>query len=381
MENFEALIFLNLIRGLSPTKIKRLLEHFKSPKDILRANISELKTVEGINENLTRRIKSDPKDAGLEEELRGIKKSDIRVISILDAAYPKNLKEIYDPPVVLYIKGALKESDDISLSIVGTRAPSYYGLSQAEKFSYQLALRGVTIVSGMARGIDSAAHNGSVKAKGKTIAVLGSGLSVIYPPENKDLFDKISQSGAIISEFPMETPPDRENFPRRNRIISGLSLGTLVIEAARNSGSLITAGFALEQGREVFAIPGNVSSKGSFGTNRLIKEGAKLVEDIEDIIEEIEPFKRVVKKNAQGETKKINSRLDPSLRGTGMVYPLGLDADERLFFDSLSSDNPLHIDNIAAGLKCPANKLLAMAMKLELAGLIKQLPGKFFVRN
>lgn len=366
MENLEALIFLNLIRGLIPVKIKRLLVHFKSPRDILKARIDELKNIEGINENLAHRIKSDPKEIGLEDELRGIKKSDIKVISILDSAYPKNLKEIYDPPVVLYIKGVLKESDGISISIVGTRTSSYYGLSQAEKFSYQLASRGITVVSGMARGIDSAAHNGALKAKGRTIAVLGSGLSVVYPPENKDLFDKISSSGAVISEFPMETPPDRENFPRRNRIISGLSLGTLVIEAARNSGSLITTGFALEQGREVFALPGNISSKGSFGTNRLIKEGAKLVEDIEDIIEEIEPFKIAVKKSNISETKKISPELN---------------ADERLFFDCLSNDNPVHIDNIAAGLKCPANKLLATAMKLELAGLIKQLPGKFFVRN
>lgn len=367
MEDLETLILLNMVNGLGPVKIKKLLEYFKTPKNIMKGRLNELKSIEGIDEELARRIRSSQKEIDLERELKLIRELDAKILSILDTAYPKNLKEIYDPPVVIYIIGEIRDSNDISLSIVGTRTPSYYGLSQAERFSYQLAIRGITIVSGMARGIDSAAHKGALKANGRTQAVLGSGLNVVYPKENKELFDRITQCGAVISEFPMEMPPNRENFPRRNRIISGLSLGTLVIEAAKNSGSLITARFALEQNREVFALPGNISSEGSFGTNKLIKEGAKLVEDIEDIIEE-EPFKRFEQKGnfTPPHEDKASSKLD---KGEG------------LFLDSLTYDEPVHLDQIALGLKYSPNELLSIAMKLELKGLIKQLPGKFFVKR
>jgi DNA processing protein len=365
MEDLEALLCLNMVSGLGPVKIRRLVEHFKSPKDILKAGINELRNVEGIDEILAGSIRSRAKEAPLEKELKLIRKLGLVVLSILDDDYPKNLKEIYDPPIIIYVKGIIKKEDSLSISIVGTRLPSYYGLSQAEKFSYVLAARGITVVSGMARGIDSASHKGALKAGGRTIAVLGSGLGVIYPSENRELFERISAFGAVISEFPVETPPNRENFPRRNRIISGLSLGTLVVEATKNSGSLITARFALEQNREVFALPGNVSSSGSIGTNKLIKEGAKLVEDIEDIIEEIEPFRKLVEK------KKVGKESGPDFST--------LDIKEKLFLKELSNDSPVHLDQIIAALNLPAGELIALAARLELKGMIKQLPGKFFV--
>ncbi|MCM8760904.1 MAG: DNA-processing protein DprA, partial [Candidatus Omnitrophica bacterium] len=207
-----------------------------------------------------------------------------RKINIDDPEYPKNLKNIHKPPKELYVNGTLEKRDEIAVAIVGSRRASMYGLEMAEKLAFELALRGVTVVSGMARGIDSAAHKGALKANGRTIAVMGSGHNVIYPPENRRLYDQIITSGAVITEYEDDMPPLPENFPARNRIISGLSLGVVVVEAARNSGALITANFAAEQGREVFAVPGKVSSATSAGTNELIKDGARLVQSVEDII-------------------------------------------------------------------------------------------------
>ncbi len=215
-----------------------------------------------------------------------IKKLNLNVLTRQDDEYPQNLKNILYPPIVLYVKGRLKPQDCNSIAIVGSRLASFYGLSCAEKLAGELANYGLTVVSGMARGIDTASHRGALKQNGRTIAVIGSGFNRIYPPENKGLCEEIAGSGAVISEFPIDTPPEKENFPRRNRIISGLSLGVVVVEAARNSGALITADFALEQGREVFALPGKVDSSTSFGTNELIKQGAKLVSCVDDIIEE-----------------------------------------------------------------------------------------------
>lgn len=219
------------------------------------------------------------------------KENKTRTLSLLDKDYPANLKYIYDPPSILYIKGNILPEDTIAVAVVGSRRATYYGLKNAENLGFQLAAGGITIISGLARGVDSAAHRGALKARGRTIAVLGSGLNKIYPRENEELVEEIAQNGAVISEFALDTPPLRQNFPRRNRIISGLSLGVVVVEAAKRSGALITANFALEQGREVFALPGKIDSFTSKGTHDLIKQGAKLVESIEDIIEELEPLK------------------------------------------------------------------------------------------
>ncbi|MEW5758600.1 MAG: DNA-processing protein DprA [Candidatus Omnitrophota bacterium] len=224
------------------------------------------------------------------KELELAAKHKIKIISISDAGYPEILKKIFDPPKALYVKGELREEDNLSIAIVGSRLASSYGLIQAEKFGFDLANLGITVVSGLARGIDTKAHLGALKANGRTIAVLGSGLLSVYPPENKGLVEKISQNGAVISEYPLDMGPRRENFPKRNRIVTGLSLGVVVVEAAKNSGALISARCALEQGREVFSLPGKLDSDNSFGTNELIKDGAKLTTSVNDILEEIAPF-------------------------------------------------------------------------------------------
>lgn len=277
--------------------------------------------------------------------------------------YPDNLKNIYNPPEELFVDGEILPSDNNAIAIVGTRRASYYGMEQCEKLSYDLAIRGITIISGMARGIDSAAHRGALKAKGRTIAVLGSGHNHIYPPENKKLYGEIVKNGAVVSEYEPDIPPFRTNFPKRNRIISGMSKGVVIIEAPRKSGALITADFALEQGRDVFALPGNISSARSSGTNALIKEGAKLVEGISDILEEL---KNVI------DIKEIDSAdSKPGLEKCS--------SDEKMIFGILS-DKSKSIDEISSIANLPVYKISEALLKLELKRLIKGLPGENFVR-
>lgn len=286
MTEIESLIALNMLPQLSSIKFKRLWDSFGSGQKIISASNSQLRQVEGISDSLARKIGAC-KDSNLDKELDLIKKHQVKIVIFKDQDYPQNLKAIYDPPMVLYVKGHLSNQDNQAVAIVGSRLASFYGISCAEKIARELAELGITVVSGMARGVDTASHRAALKSGGRTIAVLGSGLCNIYPPENKDLFQKIADNGAVISEFPMQTKPLAYNFPRRNRIISGLSLGTVVVEAARNSGALITAHAALEQGREVFAVPGKVDSANSRGVNELIQQGAKLTTGIKDILEEI----------------------------------------------------------------------------------------------
>ena len=287
----------------------------------------------------------------------------MKTLSIHSKAYPSNLKNIHRPPEELFIDGDILPSDKSAIAIVGTRRATYYGLSQCEKLAYELGLKGITVISGMARGIDSAAHRGALKAGARTIAVLGSGLNHIYPPENKKLYKEIVKNGAVVSEFPPDTPPARANFPQRNRIISGMSKGVVVIEAPAKSGALITADYALEQGREVFAMPGNVNSVKSRGTNALIREGAKLVENADDIIEE------------------LRSVMDNSPRSTAYSpQPVpSVSPDEKLIFDILN-DEPKSIDEILQDSELPSGKAAEILLKLELKKLIKMLPGKNFVR-
>jgi len=250
MTEREALIALNLIPDIGSVRLKNLREAFGSAPKIFLNSKDSLKRVDKIGDKIASAIAGFSFES-LKKELELAQKLKIQVMTLQDEDYPRSLKEIYDPPLCLYVKGALLPSDTVSLAIVGSRRASYYGLSCAQNFAYSLAGAGITIVSGLARGIDTQAHKGVLKAKGRTIAVLGSGLNRVYPAENKDLADKIAESGAVVSEFPLNTEPLARNFPRRNRIISGLSLGTIVVEAAKNSGALITADFALEQDREV----------------------------------------------------------------------------------------------------------------------------------
>ena len=294
------------------------------------------------------------------------KENKIKILSLKDKNYPTNLKYIYDPPLKLYIKGKILPEDNIAVAIIGSRRATHYGLKNAETLSFQLAAKGITIISGLARGVDSAAHRGALEAGGRTIAVLGSGLNVIYPPENEKLAQEVAQNGAVISEFPQDTPPFKQNFPRRNRIISGLSLGVVVVEAAKRSGALITANCALEQGREVFALPGKIDSFTSQGTHDLIKHGAKLVESTEDIIEELEPLMSEYIKQAKSESKAT-------------VKPNLLD-EEKQIYSCLSSD-PTHIDEIMQKVDLSYGRLLTNLLKLQHKKLVKELPGKVFARD
>ena len=299
----------------------------------------------------------------------------IKKITIDSTVYPELLKKIHSPPKVLYVNGSFKEDDKNAVAIVGSRRATYYGLEIAEKLGFDLAIRGVTVVSGMARGVDSAAHRGALKAKGRTIAVMGSGHNIIYPSENKKLYEEIAKTGAVITEFENDVPPLAENFPRRNRIISGLSLGVIVVEAARNSGALITANFAVEQDREVFAVPGRISSETSTGTNELIKDGAKLVQTADDVLEElslheIEPV--------AGEAKEaIDTKISKQTKA--YIYS-SLTEDERKVYKILS-DEPLYIDEVVKASKVELGKIAKVLLNLEMKRLIKELPGKQFMRR
>ena len=299
----------------------------------------------------------------------------IRKITINDAGYPKNLKNIYDPPKALYVNGSFSAQDAMAVAIVGSRRATLYGLQMSEKFGYELASRGITVVSGMARGIDSAAHRGALKAKGRTIAVMGSGHGHIYPPENAKLYEEIAAAGAVVTEFEDAEEPLAYHFPMRNRIISGLSLGVLVVEAAKDSGALITADLAAEQGREVFALPGKISSATSSGANRLIKDGALLVETVDDILEEL---KIIEMKPLSGAAK--DKKDGEIARKTKAYVCNSLTEDERAVYGTLS-DEPLYIDDIVNKANVGLRKAADVLLKLQLKHLVTEMPGKQFVRK
>lgn len=365
MIDTERLLILNMVEDIGSVRARNLLEHFGSLENIFKASESQLKEVESIGPVIAARIPAVTKEIDLKKEMELIKKHGVKVVTFLDKDYPINLKNIYDPPVVLYVKGEILGEDKLSVGIVGSRLASFYGMQTAEKLGFELALRGITVVSGLARGIDASAHKGALKAKGRTLAILGSGLANIYPEENKELAEKISKAGAIISEFPMETIPDRGNFPKRNRIISGLSLGVVCVEAAEKSGALITCDCALEQGREVFAVPGKVDSATSRGANKLIKQGAKLVERAEDVIEELNL------------SRFVNNQDGGSQRGAGNSK---LDKEESLVYTLLSSD-PKHIDDICHESGIALKIIAKILLDLEVKKFVKQLPGKKFVKT
>jgi len=289
MDSRDYLIALNMVEGLSTLKVHKLLKYYKNPCDIFKASAIELVRIAGIKLEIAQSLRLFPSSKSFSQELELIDKHKITILIIQDDEYPSILKQISDPPIVLYIRGQYLEADKLALAVVGSRKSSEYGLKTAKAISLDLAKKGIVIVSGLARGIDTQAHQGALLAKGRTLAVLGSGLLKIYPAENATLYNEIVASGAVISEFPLNCPPYRYNFPRRNRIISGLSLGVVVIEARQKSGSLITANMALEQGRDVFAIPHRVGFFTSSGTNDLIKQGAVLVQGAKDIIDELNP--------------------------------------------------------------------------------------------
>lgn len=356
-------IALNIVPGLGKTLFYRLLKFFGTVEVIFKAKEKDLRQVDGIGENLARAILGFNLSRESEKEKNFIRNNNVKVLTSVEEEYPENLKNIFDPPPVIYIQGDIIGRDLASIAVVGTRSPSHYGKLVAEKISGALAEKGITVVSGMARGVDSVAHKGAMDSGGRTIAVFGCGLSIIYPPENVRLRNRIIEQGAVVSEFPMSRKPDRGNFPARNRIISGLSLGTLVIEAGEKSGALITTQFALDQGRDVFAVPGNINNPKSKGPNLLIKKGAKLVEKVEDIIDEL-PFyiKNTFLKEKETAVREKAALTEEEETLLSIIYP-----------------EASHIDSIIEKSSNSPGKTSALLLTLELKGVIKQLPGKMFV--
>jgi DNA processing protein len=358
MQNLKYWVALSELEDVGPVLSKKLLSIFETPERIFKAEMSDLLSVEGIGINRAKNIKEFPYWKSVDKHLKVIEERDIRIVDINSPSYPEMLKQIEDAPVVLYVKGEIKQDDRYAIAIVGSRKPTPYGISVAENISEELASMGFTIVSGMARGIDAISHKGALRAGGRTIAVLGSGIDIPYPAENKGLMDKIATSGYVVSEFPPGTSPDKENFPRRNRIISGLSFGVLVIEATSDSGSLITAAYALEHGREVFAIPGNITSPASAGTNELIRKGAILTRNAEDIVRELAPVLKGFIKAKQKITVELTD-------------------EEKKVCNHLTGE-PKHIDNISRESGLPASKVLEILLRLELKGIIRQITGNRF---
>ncbi|MCD6460062.1 DNA-processing protein DprA [bacterium] len=359
MDERQIYIFFNLL-SIGYRSLLLLKNEFGSLSNAIKANEHDLLKIKGIRKNTVNNIIEKRDSSILDKELALCKKSGCRIITIEDSEYPEQLKEISLPPLVLYVKGELMNEDKNAIAMIGTRRPSQYGKKIMRKLSYDLAEQGVTIISGLAKGLDSCAHNSALEANGRTIAVLGSGLECLYPRENKKLARIIEQSGAVISEFPLETSPYRSNFPIRNRIISGLSLGTIVVEAAVKSGSLITAGFALEQNRTVFAVPGNIDSPYSEGTNNLIKQGAVIANNAEAVFREIPYLKRINK----GGNEKIAHKINFSEK-------------EKTIID-LVSKQIIHIDKILDKTEFTAPELTVLLLSLEMKNVVKQLSGKYY---
>jgi DNA processing protein len=371
--------WLKLIRadGVGPTTFAKLLKHFNSVDRALGASVSELAKIDGVGFKTAERIAATRDKFDTEAELELAEKLGVWLIHLADERYPPVLKQIYDPPPVLYIKGSLTRSDNLCISIVGSRRCSLYGQEQSSRFAHFLASAGFTICSGIARGIDTAAHQGALSADGRTIAVQGCGLANIFPPENKKLFELIAESGACISELPLRYEPLSENFPPRNRIIAGLSLGTIIIEAGLNSGALITAAAAIENNREVMAVPGKIDSPNSRGSHRLIKDGAKLIEAVEDVMEALGYIGEQLKEHTSKAAKKASEKGKTPLFD---ISELKLSSNEKRIYGCLSKE-PLHIEQLITDTNLTPGNINAGLVSLRLKGLIKQLPGNLFLKS
>ncbi|MGH7412455.1 MAG: DNA-processing protein DprA [Candidatus Methylomirabilis sp.] len=360
----DAWLALSLIPQVGAATFHRLVEGLGSALTVLTAPVEVLERVPGVSRDSARAIAAFSWREALERERRVIETRGFALLRFGEEGYPQPLAAIHAPPPILYLRGTLRMEDRVAIGIVGSRKATSYGIAMAEQISGELARRGVTIVSGMARGIDAAAHRGALDAGGRTIAVLGCGLGVTYPQEHGELSDQIAAHGALVSEFPVFAPPKPDHFPRRNRIISGLALGVVVVEAGIESGALITANYALEQGREVFAVPGQATARSSRGCHQLIKVGAKLTEGWEDIWEEIEP--------------QVGPPVSVGTRAAGVVPPL--DQDEILIVDALEA-GPLQIDELLSRTGVAAGQMASLLLSLMLKGVIEELPGKSFARR
>jgi len=365
-------IALSLASGIGARTAGVLIDRFGSPGAVLDALPRELE-IAGLKSEVIDDFNAGELRQKAEDQLQRLEKLGATILTLEDADYPALLRETYDPPIVLYVRGDFQGAlAQPCIAVVGSRRCSTYGRNAAERLSRDLAAHCLTIVSGLARGIDTAAHTGALEGGGKTVAVMGTGLDDIYPKENRQLAEKICENGALLTEFPLGTPPVSQNFPFRNRVISGISLGVMVVEAAERSGSLITARLSYEQGREVFAVPGNITSSKSFGPNYLIKDGAKLVQIWQDVVEELP---RDIKE------KILSRQLSAEAEEKQLEFEIVLSPEEQQLLHLLSFDEPVHIDNllVKSGLGPPS--LMGALLSLEMKDKIRQLPGKSFVRK
>jgi DNA processing protein len=367
---------LSLTPGLGPTKARKLAEHFGSSEAVFRASLTELEST-GIQAVSAQSIATGKSMELAREEMARAADAGVTVVSVADAAYPPRLKEIYDPPAILYVRGDTELLTKPGIAVVGTRHPTPYGSGMAERLACDLAAQGLVIISGMARGVDTASHRGAISARGKTVAVFGTGVDVIYPKENSRLSEQIlALGGALISEFPLGTFAAPQNFPIRNRILSGMSVGMLVVEAAEYSGARVTARLALEQNRDVFAVPGNVTNKNSWGPNTLNKQGAKLVATWEDVWEDLPTEVRLALTPPASPESQTASAAS--------LFPDdGLPSHEKLLLSLLKADEPTHIDELVEKLESQmsSSEIFAALSELELTGKVRQMPGKNFVKS
>jgi DNA processing protein len=361
MNHLEACVALNMIPQMGPVRLRRLLDAFGSAEKILLARADQLAAIDGIPRVLAENISHWQEFADPTAELKKAADLGARIITAEDAEYPSALREIHDPPIVLYVRGQLTERDRNAVAVVGSRKCSHYATESAKKLSFQMAYAGLTVASGLARGIDTAAHQGALAAKGRTIAVIGSGLGELYPPENAELADRIAASGAVISEFPIDTKPDRQTFPIRNRIVTGLSFGVLVVEAGANSGALISANMAAEQGRTLYAVPGRIDAPSALGSNRLIQQGAKLVITVDDILDDL----------------PLVFREKPDLPAAAPAVDLS--PEQQKILDAIGSEE-MPLDSVIATSGLTAAVASSTLLALEIRRLVKQLPGKRFVK-
>lgn len=369
--SLTAWMALRRLEGLGDAAARRLLEAFRSPEAALSATRDDLVRIGGLRAPDVQALLHEPSLEArreLEAEFQTVQRLRLSVVTCAEANYPPRLAEIADPPPVLYVSGTLLPRDHHAVAIVGSRHVSAGGRQVTEELSRELARAGFTIVSGLARGVDAAAHRGALAVGGRTVAVMGCGVDITYPPEHRPLREQIEREGAVVSELPLGAPPHAHHFPRRNRIISGLSMGVVVTEAAQGSGSLITARLAAEQGREVFALPGFVKSENSRGPNGLIKQGAKLVETVEDVLEELLP-------QLQGELRDRVAAWAPE----AAAPQAPVQEDEAAIYARLSFE-PVHIDALVASTGLPAATVMAALLRMELAGSLRRLPGQCVVR-
>lgn len=372
-ENLKLFYFLKSIGSLGDVRIRRIAEKYNNLENLFSSDLHSLKSIESISEKTIKEVENAiTKSSGYVDFylklLEKLEEGNIKVTTIFDDDYPRNLKNIYDAPVILYYYGELKESDRYSISIVGTRTPSDYGRKVCRELSKELANVGLPVISGLAIGIDSIAHKSCIESGGLTYAVLGSGVDNLYPPDNKILYEEIKDKGVVISEFEIGSKAEKINFPRRNRVVSGISLGTIIIESRTKGGSLITAEFALDQNRELFAVPGNINARNSEGCNNLIKKGyAKLVSSIDDVLSEL--------------NIRISDVVNKKPKEISKLEKADMNVFESMIYNILNDTKPLNIDTICEMTGLNISDCLVNLLTMEFKGLVSQLPGKYFIKT